>query len=155
MLYSLKIRKSTSHLSKNLQIDCCDWTDDNASQNLLGGYHGSAPFIVTPLQAMRETWGAEKRHTRWAATFGSLFLESSIDSAVEVASQSDLVLLGKFSFRFTSTESILIIHHIHTGLGLCANNYGGQDPVCPSSRVGGNGSLDTSSSILNFNCFAK
>ena len=30
----------------------------NASMNLLSGYHGSAPFLVSPLQAMRKKWGA-------------------------------------------------------------------------------------------------
>jgi beta-glucosidase-like glycosyl hydrolase len=28
----------------------------NASMNLLSGYHGSPPFLVSPLQAMRKKW---------------------------------------------------------------------------------------------------
>ena len=28
----------------------------NASMNLLSGYHGSPPFLVSPLEAMRQAW---------------------------------------------------------------------------------------------------
>ena len=80
----------------------------NASQNLLGGYHGSAPFIVTPLQAMRETWGAENvAYSLGCNASGPLSSNQSIDSAVEVASQSDLVLLGKFFFSFLPQQNPL------------------------------------------------
>jgi hypothetical protein len=34
----------------------------NASMNLLSGYHGDAPFLVSPLEAMSAKWGSENVH---------------------------------------------------------------------------------------------
>ena len=81
----------------------------NASFNMLGGYHGSTPFLVTPLEAMKETWGNVKYALGCNAS-GTLTSKQSIEDAVMTASHADMILLG---------------------LGLCGNNYAGESAVCP------------------------
>ena len=124
----------------------------NASQNLLGGYHGSAPFIVTPLQAMRETWGAENvAYSLGSNASGPLSSNQSIDSAVEVASQSDLVLLGKFFFFFSflpQQNPPGNTSHTYRFGTLRKQLWRTRSSLSVHSGIGGNRPLDTSSSIL-------
>eukprot|EP00041_Stephanoeca_diplocostata_P033390 m.1102525 g.1102525 ORF g.1102525 m.1102525 type:complete len:190 (-) comp24326_c0_seq86:1524-2093(-) len=77
-----------------------------------GGYHGSPPLLVSPLDAMRTAWGGGDR-VRYAVGCNVSYTpenfhlaEASIAAAVDVAKDVDVVVLG---------------------LGLCGDNYGGTE----------------------------
>eukprot|EP00937_MAST-01D_sp_MAST-1D-sp2_P002429 g2429.t1 len=93
----------------------------NASMNLLSGYHGNAPLLVSPLHAMRAKWGGAAR-VRYHVGCNVSDLDpsaphvaASVAAAVRVAAAADV-------------DTIVI------GLGLCGDNYGGgpptEDPTC-------------------------
>eukprot|EP00038_Savillea_parva_P007576 m.171063 g.171063 ORF g.171063 m.171063 type:complete len:884 (-) comp13331_c0_seq1:2752-5403(-) len=85
----------------------------NASMNLLSGYHGSPPFLVSPLAAMQAAWGGSDNviyHvgcnvSDTGPTAGGM--SASIAAAVTAAKEADVIVLG---------------------LGLCGDNYGGGPP---------------------------
>lgn len=81
----------------------------NASMNLLSGYHGTPPFLVSPLDAMRATWESDNvlYHVGCNVSDPTPGTAPSIAAAVEVAKTADVVVLG---------------------LGLCGDNYGGGPP---------------------------
>ena len=104
----------------------------NATSNLLGGYHGSPPFTpISPLIAMQnavvrarsnhhgttrtgsdgEFTGSTVRYAKGCTVNGDKNDNSTIAEAVRLAAEVDVVVMV---------------------LGLCGNNYGGEDPsgVC-------------------------
>jgi len=86
----------------------------NASMNLLSGYHGSPPFLISPLNAMKAIWephGSVSYSTGCNVSndqsIPASVVNAAIDAAVEAAKNVDVIILG---------------------LGLCGDNYGGGPP---------------------------
>jgi beta-D-xylosidase 4 len=81
----------------------------NATMNLLSGYHGSPPFLVSPLAAMQAAFGPSSVTYAVGCNVSDRTADTppSIAAAVAVAKQADTVIIG---------------------LGLCGDNYGGGPP---------------------------
>lgn len=91
----------------------------NASMNLLSGYHGAPPRLVSPLQAMTKIWEGHSGKVLYSVGSNVSLVDNkgnvtppaiaaaAIAAAVAVAKQADAVVLG---------------------LGLCGDNYGGGPP---------------------------
>jgi hypothetical protein len=90
----------------------------NASMNLLSGYHGDSPFLISPLQAMSAKWGSSNVQYSVGCNMSDKdpaqsSVHITIPAAVAAAKVADVTVLG---------------------LGLCGDNYGGgpphEDPTC-------------------------
>eukprot|EP00658_Telonema_sp_P-2_P002593 TRINITY_DN10976_c0_g1_i1.p1 TRINITY_DN10976_c0_g1~~TRINITY_DN10976_c0_g1_i1.p1 ORF type:complete len:580 (+),score=146.98 TRINITY_DN10976_c0_g1_i1:105-1742(+) len=84
----------------------------NASMNLLSGYHGSPPFLVSPLAGMSHKWGSANVKYSLGCNVSinqtpPEEVQAEIDRAVQVSKEVDVIVLG---------------------LGLCGDNYGGGPP---------------------------
>ena len=68
----------------------------NASMNLLSGYHGSPPFLTSPLDAMRAAWGesAVLYAVGCNVSDADAGTPPGIAEAVEVAKKADVVVIG-------------------------------------------------------------
>ena len=77
----------------------------NATMNLLSGYHGSPPFLVSPLAAMRAKWGGESAvlysvgcnvsdvDNKGNVTPAAV-VQAAIDAATKTAVAADVTVLG-------------------------------------------------------------
>jgi beta-glucosidase-like glycosyl hydrolase len=77
----------------------------NATMNLLSGYHGSPPFLVSPLAAMRAKWGGESAvlysvgcnvsdvDNKGNVTPAAV-VQAAIDAATKTAVTADVTVLG-------------------------------------------------------------
>lgn len=85
----------------------------NASRNLLSGYHGSPPFLVSPLAAMQASLGADRvRYARGCNVSDTI--ETGIPAAVAAAKGADVVVVF---------------------LELCGNNYPSDEDHPECARI--------------------
>ena len=81
----------------------------NATMNLLSGYHGSSPFLVSPLAAMRAKFGEQAVSysvgcnvsdvdNKGTATPAAV-VQAAIEAATKTASAADVTVLGLGTIR--------------------------------------------------------